>query len=348
MFPDGRVLMSGAHSLNYPQGGFVGLHNLIWFSNQGYLDTTRIHRNSNGVIFEIEETTDGKFLCTGTMTTYEGQPVSRIFRIHPDGALDTTFHVNIDHWGEAFAFHTLEDGRILAGGVFRQGGAEADTLCMIRLLPNGEVDDSFAHLPFAATYAVTPLPYVLDIHPLEDGRLIITGRFDHVGGVVRGGIAMLSAAGDLSDDAFTGNGCGSYTYQATNTIYKSISGIVQAPDGSYYIHGGYHGYDDGTTNDTQQRMVSRLHGLNVGIAAQSPITFSLYPNPASAYVTVELEQQLSQGLLVLRDALGREVLQQRVGGHYNTLAVQGLAPGVYLLELWGDGRRMAKQRVVVE
>ncbi len=348
VFPDGRVLISGAHYLSYPQGGFVGLHNLIWFSNEGYLDTTRIHRNSNGVIFAFEETHEGKFLCTGTMTSYEGQPVSRIFRIHPDGELDTTFHVNIDHWGEAFAFHTLEDGRILAGGVFRQGGAEADTLCMIRLLPNGDVDASFTHLPFAATYAVTPLPYVLDIHPLEDGRLIITGRFDHVGGEVRGGIAMLSSDGELLDDAFTGNGCGSYIYQATNTIYKSLSGMVQAPDGSYYIHGGYHGYDDGSTNDPMQRMVSRLHGLNVGVHEQRALPWRVYPNPASTQLTVELEQVPPGAVLLLRDALGREVMREGITGHYHVMRLQGLGSGLYLLEVLQGGRHLAAQRVVVE
>ena len=73
------------------RGAIVGIYNLIWFTNTGYLDTTKTHRYCNGVIYEIEEQADGKFLCSGTCTTYEGQPVSRIFRVHPDGALDTSF-----------------------------------------------------------------------------------------------------------------------------------------------------------------------------------------------------------------------------------------------------------------
>lgn len=75
VYPDGRILMSGAHELDDPVRGFVGLYNLIWFTNTGHLDTTRTHRKGDGVIYEIEETPDGKFLCTGTCTVYEGQPV---------------------------------------------------------------------------------------------------------------------------------------------------------------------------------------------------------------------------------------------------------------------------------
>jgi hypothetical protein len=54
VFTDGRVLMSGYHTLDDTARGFVGGYNLIWFTNTGYLDTTRIHRWTDGVVYEIE------------------------------------------------------------------------------------------------------------------------------------------------------------------------------------------------------------------------------------------------------------------------------------------------------
>ncbi|MBK8499293.1 MAG: hypothetical protein IPL52_10850 [Flavobacteriales bacterium] len=57
VFPDGRVLISGTHTLNDPVRGFVGSYELIWFSNEGYLDTTRTHRNANGVILGLRRAT---------------------------------------------------------------------------------------------------------------------------------------------------------------------------------------------------------------------------------------------------------------------------------------------------
>ena len=44
VFPDGRVLVTGSHLLSDSIRGFEGSYELIWFSNEGYLDTTRIHR----------------------------------------------------------------------------------------------------------------------------------------------------------------------------------------------------------------------------------------------------------------------------------------------------------------
>jgi hypothetical protein len=44
VYPDGSILMSGLHSLYDTARGFVGLYNLIWFTNTGHLDTTKTHR----------------------------------------------------------------------------------------------------------------------------------------------------------------------------------------------------------------------------------------------------------------------------------------------------------------
>ena len=68
IYPDGRVLISGSHWLHDSIRGFEGLYELIWFTNTGYLDTTRIHRNANGPIYAFKELPDGKFICTCNCT----------------------------------------------------------------------------------------------------------------------------------------------------------------------------------------------------------------------------------------------------------------------------------------
>ena len=50
MYPDGRVLVCGLHELSDSIRGYVGFYDLIWFSNQGYLDTTAHHRQGNGIM----------------------------------------------------------------------------------------------------------------------------------------------------------------------------------------------------------------------------------------------------------------------------------------------------------
>jgi uncharacterized delta-60 repeat protein len=345
VYPDGRVLLSGAHTVDDPAHGFDGLYNLIWFTNTGWLDTTKQHRTSDGVVFEFEEQPDGKFLCTGTMFTYEGTPVSRIFRVHPDGSLDTTFSVPIDTWGEAFAFHTLPDGKILAGGVFRNQ-AQNDTLCLLRLMPNGDLDPSFAEVRCRATYAINPLGYLLDIHVLPDDRILIAGRFDRVNGAVRGGIALLNGDGSLSEDAFTGEGCGLFV-DDFGTRYKSIAEIVPEPGGGYYIMGGYHGYDDSTQSYPDQRFITRLYGLDVGVREQERLRFTLAPNPASGSTHLQLPEVPTHARMLVRDALGRTVVELPVRSTETSLPLHDLSAGVHVVELWSGARRLGQERLVV-
>ncbi|MEZ4807704.1 MAG: T9SS type A sorting domain-containing protein [Flavobacteriales bacterium] len=341
VFPDGRVLMTGAHTLNDPVRGFVGLYNLIWFTNTGYLDTTRVHRRSNGVMYAFEEQPDGKFLCTGLGNSYDDQPVAPIFRIHPDASLDTGFQTDIT-WGEATEFRTLSDGRVLVGGPLKREGS-TDTLNLVRLLPDGMVDLTFTLHHF--TSEVYGLYLVSGILPLADGRIVITGGFDHIDGVPRGGIALLGADGELLDDAFTGAGCGGFVNTMGGTT-QSIRNIVAAPDGTYYIHGGYHGYDDGSTNDAQQRMVSRLHGLDVGVREVAAIPLGVFPNPTHGDLIVQFSAAPEGTTLLMTDVCGKVVLQRPVPPNAARAVLDVELPaGIYMLRLAG---RAGTALVVVE
>ncbi|TXI82145.1 MAG: T9SS type A sorting domain-containing protein [Flavobacteriales bacterium] len=341
VYPDGRVLMSGAHVLTDSIRGFEGLYSLIWFTNTGYLDTTRTHRLCNGVIYAIEEQPDGKFLCTGTMTTYEGQPVNRVFRVEPDGELDTTFNTPLQPYGGPRDYHILPDGRILLGGVARLNGSDI-TRCLVRIKPNGDVDETFELNTFEATFTPNNSPSVLEILQISPDRFIITGVFDKINGVDRGGIAMFDSSGALVEDVFDGLGCGEYEYVVSSgsTTYKYIAGIVPAPDGSFYIHGGYHGYDDGTTNDTTQRMVSRLYGLEVGVREEKAMTLGVYPNPSSRGFTVRLSHPPKNGTLYLLDALGRSVRTWNWsnGALEASFDTNGLSGGRYFVLLKAEDR----------
>lgn len=334
VFPDGRVLMSGAHILSDSIRGFEGMYNLIWFSNEGYLDTTRTHRYCDEVIFAIEEQPDGKFLCSGTMNSFEDQPVKRVFRVHPDGELDHSFDADIQQWGEARDYLTLSDGRIWVGGSLRLNGSQ-EVKSLIRLMPDGAVDPSF-HVPqFAIEFdPFATIPVLFEILQVATDRFIVTGRFDRVDGQVRGGIAMLDANGNLLDDAFTGEGCGLYNYNGS--LYKSISGITPAPDGSFYIYGAYHGYDDGTTNDTTQRMVSRLHGLDVGVQEVPPAlkVIQVAPNPGTDRLTITADPALAPNSTVqLVDAQGRVIATTTLSTARSGWSIGEVAPGCYMVRI---------------
>lgn len=360
VYPDGRILMSGVHTLYDSIRGFEGPHCLIWFSNTGYLDTTRYHRTCAGSLDFFRELPDGKFIGSlgnpPNTASWEDEPTgSNVIRFDADGQWDPTFQANV-WWGTACVFLPLADGRVYVGGQFRIDGLQ-DTLNLVRLMPDGSLDPAFnntlRYREWNPLYPIDP-PYgiVRTIHPLPDGRLIVTGNFSYVDGEAHGCIALIDTAGNLLDDYFEEGGCSAYYYQPTpfhTPVYsKVISGISTAPDGSFYIWGAYHGYDDGTTNDTLQRMVSRLHGLNVGVQENDHIAFSLYPNPATTFATLQVEQLPVSAELVMRDVLGRLVRRQRVLSHYTDLELQDLRTGVFMIELLANGKRIGATRLVVQ
>lgn len=358
VYPDGSVVITGSHTVNVPDSGWVGSHHLIWFTNDGTLDLTRQPRKGNGTISLIVPQPDGKFLLSGAATTWEGVPKPNIFRVHADGTLDTSFNCAMG-WGEAASMTVLDDGRILVSGLFKTEFSSPDSLHFVRLMPDGSLDPTFNNdMEVVRSPWLPPLwpnnpiywgQFALPNHKrLSDGRIILYGSHYFVDGFERRGMAMLDADGNIIPEFFNDIECGRFLYAGFDYIYGDIYGLLEAPDGYIYIWGAYDGYDDGTTNDPTQRFVSRLYGLDVGVREHEQIRFTLYPNPASASVTLELGQLPAASVLLLRDALGREVLRERVTTHQHTLGLHGLGSGVYLMELWSKGQRVGFERVVVE
>ncbi|MBK8499312.1 MAG: hypothetical protein IPL52_10955 [Flavobacteriales bacterium] len=62
--------------------------------------------------------------------------MDRLFRIHADRALDTTFHSGVN-WGNIFAYHPPPDGRVYVGGRYKRAVAPNDTLYLARFMPDG-------------------------------------------------------------------------------------------------------------------------------------------------------------------------------------------------------------------
>ncbi|MBK6755098.1 MAG: T9SS type A sorting domain-containing protein [Flavobacteriales bacterium] len=348
VYPDGGIILTGFHTLSDTVRGFEGTYNVIWFSNQGYLDTTATHRQCNGSIDFIHELPDGKFLLSGVYTTYEGQPAGRILRVHPDGALDTTFNTSI-YWGQAVGCHVLADGRVLAAGRFQLTG-DPDTLHLIRLLPDGTLDPTFNNNLRSVYYSAGGLIPWSGLFPISDSSYVVYGGFSSVDEQVRVGIAAIDTAGQLLSSPFEGMGCDTFLYNGTT--YGSISRFVPDPvSGGYYICGAYRGYDDGSVNDTTQRMVSRLYGLDVGIGVspswQSP-SLTLQPNPADREVTIGYENGTSRTVIAVRDITGREVFRKMAGATGKWLWDTSTLPaGTYVVTLLEEGSVRSARRLVV-
>jgi len=265
--------------------------------------------------------------------------------------LDTTFQANV-WWGGAYGFLPLEDGRVYAAGLFRVEGL-SDTLHLVRFMPDGSLDPTFNNLlKFRVVETTASMGAVANrIHSFGDDRLIITGAFELADGEPRRGICMVDTSGQLSMDAFVDAGCGNYNYNGF--IHGSMRGIIPAPEGNYYIWGAYHGYDDGTTNDPQQRFISRLHGPHVGVqeVLEQPV-LRIFPNPAQEQVTFEFERSRlgSDASISVRDALGREVYRQRLSGREHPVVwdTRAVPDGSYIVTLLSGKGPPGSEKLIIQ
>ena len=353
VYEDGRVLVTGSHMLSDSIRGFVGSYQLIWFSNQGYLDTTRIHRQANGLLWRFTALPDGKFLCSCNCSVYDGQPVGRIFRIHEDGSLDTTFQTDVNS-GSVAAYYPLADGRVLVGGNFRRAAEPDQILQFVRFMPDGSLDPSFNNfMYFGVADGLNSIPKVTNIVYWQDDMYFVMGVFRNVDGETRGGICVVDTTGQLlpyMDECLTGP----FTYFG-NTM-ASVHGIVPTPDGTgFYINGTYTGYTDGTINDTLQRFVSRLlvEEVNVAVREKEPpmAPFRIQPNPAKDQVTFTYSQALEDDpseSITIRDLGGKVIAMLPANATGLTTWYAGeLRTGVYMVEYVSAGSIVHQEKLIV-
>jgi uncharacterized delta-60 repeat protein len=141
---------------------------------------------------------DGKILVAGFIDTIAGEARAGIARLNPDGSLDTAFDPHADWggtpgWIESMAVQG--DGKIIVTGGFGEiGGSLNDGIA--RLNPDGTSDAGFtASLPAA------PGGWANSIAIQADGKIIIGGAFDALGGSTAK-LGRLNPDGSL-DTSFT-------------------------------------------------------------------------------------------------------------------------------------------------
>jgi hypothetical protein len=154
---------------------------------------------------------------------------------------------------------------------------------------------------------------------------------------------------------FDGCGAGPFTYQ-TSTNATPLNVYWNQDSTALYLCGAYTGYDDGTTNDPQQRFVSRLlvSELTTGVVEQTPpqASLQLWPNPSAGQVWLAYALPGHSGpvQMRIRDAQGRIAHSMQASGEEGQVVwgTRNVAPGVYTVELLRDGKLERTERSVIQ
>lgn len=175
---------------------------------------------TTGLVEIMLQQPDGRILVGGSVSAYNGQPVSKLFRIFQNGQRDTTFQTGSGFSAGAVRGLALQpDGKILAVGSFTNyQGVPRNRL--VRMHPNGDLDTTFTpNVNFSST--------VLTLRILPDGRILVFGAHS-VPGSVSQQLAMLNSNGFLQAG---GSGC--------SELNGGVNASVMLPDSTLLVGGNF-------------------------------------------------------------------------------------------------------------
>ncbi len=242
--PNGRIVIGGFFTL--PNGNNSNF-NVARLNPDGSVDTSfNPGGGTNNDVYTIGLQADGKILVGGIFSTFNGLPRPVIARLNPNGALDTTFSLNITA-SIAEDFSVQSDGKILAAGYFTT--ASGQKLSVVRLNTDGKIDDTFQ--PPAAD----SLGYNVDLQ--ANGKVVVVGFFALRNDFNRIGIVRLNSNGGVDN-----------TFNGAVSKLGLVDAIAEQPDGKILVGGIFH-----KANGTSRFNIARFNAdgsldasFNTGIA----------------------------------------------------------------------------------
>ena len=222
LLPDGKVLI--------PANSGNGINRVVRRNSDGSADASFASPIFNSTVAQVTAQPDGKVIVVGGFTTVDDTARQGIVRLNANGTLDTSFNPNSN--STVLLITLAPDGKIYAGGGFTAIGGQTRSY-FARLNSDGSADTSFQNPQIVGTGV---RPSIL----LPDGKVLIAGTFDSVGGAARKQLARLNADGTL-DTTFRNMQVGVDSLSAPNMIKRQ-------PDGKILVVGNFTTVDGQTRN----------------------------------------------------------------------------------------------------
>jgi uncharacterized delta-60 repeat protein len=203
-------------------------------------------------IFAVVADSGGKTWIGGSVRNSQGMPTARLVRLSSDGRLDAAFPGNfgVSNEGDTLitSLRLQQDGKLVIGGAFAKvNGFPAVSLA--RLSPDGTWDQTFR-----VTWGGTNAPVVFQIALLRDEKILVAGRFSHVEGQARQGIARLNRDGSLDRSFDPGAGIDFGYARFVGGISLPMPVVIPQSDGKILIAGPF-----GAVNSVPRNQIARLN-----------------------------------------------------------------------------------------
>lgn len=212
--PDGRILVS---TLN---GG------LFQVTTNGTLDSTFVQTNAfQGYwIHSLFLETNGSVLAGGGFTSVNGFVSSGLVQLDSSGKVNTNFQTGLASSSDVFTILQQTNGGFLIGGMLLHTDGTANTVLQ-RLDSQLNWDPSFQTSQFTA-YNVQTGPFIRSAILQPDGKIVVGGNFEDVGGYYRRHLVRLDSSGHV--DTCFDTGIGMLSYWGVNIVKMEPDGRILA------------------------------------------------------------------------------------------------------------------------
>jgi uncharacterized delta-60 repeat protein len=231
---DGKIVCGGSFE-SYNIGlSTAYVFGIVRFNSDGIVDSSfnagsGLDINNGGQILSLAIQSDGKIICAGGFSTFNGISREDIVRLNPDGSVDSSFNCLLSSvLSTIYKVVIQSDGKIIIGGNF--------TKCVARLNNDGTID-SFFNVGSGFNEVVN------DIAIQSDGKIICVGSFTSYNGTTRNNIIRLNVDGSLDSSFNVGTG-----------FNDSVNTIAIQSDGKIMCGGNFSSY-----NETSRNKIARLN-----------------------------------------------------------------------------------------
>ena len=219
-------------------------NNIARLNSDGSIDNS--HNPGSGFndrVYSIAIQDDGKIICGGAFTSFNGNTHNRIVRLNTDGSLDNSFDTGTGFEGYNRRVNSVviqDDGKILIGGDLLDSYNGNTITPLVRLNSDGTLDASFD----TGTGFTGLSPSINSLKIQNDGKILAGGDFSEFNGTSRNDIARIHPNGSL-DNSFD---------PGTGPLNASIKAIDVQNDGKIILSGGFNSF-----NGANRKKIVRLN-----------------------------------------------------------------------------------------
>lgn len=218
---DGKVIVVG----NFTNYNGTARNRIVRLNTNGSIDNTfNIGTGFDSEQYVLAIQSDGKILCAGGATTYNGVSANRIVRLNTDGSRDTSFVIGTGFNSSVSSMAIQSDGKILCGGNFTSYNGTASNR-IIRLNSDGSIDSTF-NIGTGASSGVSAIAIQ------SDNKIVIGGLFTSYNGFSINRIARLNSDGTRDTSFVVGSG-----------FSASVLSMVVESDGKIFVGGSFTSYN---------------------------------------------------------------------------------------------------------